>query len=415
MIKQVTSKLAHLTLLAVALYLGGASAAHSAAPHLSFSGFGSAGAVHSSEDQADFTSSIFKPDGAGYSDAWSAAVDSLIGGQVTANFSSRLSGVLQVITEQNYDDTYRPHVEWANIKYQLTPDFSVRAGRTQLPTLLVSATRKVAFTYPWVRPPPEVYLLAPVTASDGVDVSYHVRSGEITNIFQARYGKLDARLPNDGGDIWARQVLGLTYTGEYHDVTVHVSYEPSQVTLDGINPLFDAFRQFGAQGIAIADKYEVDDNAVSVTTLGASYDPGEWFVMGEAAHLASHSFIGNRTGWYLGGGYRLGTFTPYLTYGRAQADTLSDSGLNLSTLPPSLTGTATALNTALNSLLSKHPVQNTLTLGGRWDFMTNAALKLQFDHTDIGSGSSGVLGNLQPGFQSGGKFDLFSATIDFVF
>jgi hypothetical protein len=47
--------------------------------------------------------------------------------------------------------------------------------------------------------------------------------------------------------------------------------------------------------------------------------------------------------------------------------------------------------------------------------MTNAALKLQFDHTDIGSGSSGVLGNLQPGFQSGRKFDLFSATIDFVF
>jgi hypothetical protein len=356
-----------------------------------------------------------KPDGAGYSDAWSAHVDSLIGGQVTANFSPQLSAVLQVISEQNYDNSYQPQVEWANVQYEFTPDFSMRIGRTVLPTLLYSDTRKVAFTYPWVRPPLEVYLLAPVTTSDGVDASYQIRIGEITNTLQARYGKLDAHLPNDNGDIQARHVSGLTYTGEYHAVTVHISYEPNHVTLDGINPLFDAFRQFGPEGIAIADKYEADNVAISVTTLGVRYDPGEWFVMGEAARLVSDSFVGKRTGWYLAGGYRFGAITPYITYGEAKSGNLSDPGLTLSTLPPSLAGTAAALNGALNSLLGQNLDQSTLSIGGRWDFMTNAALKLQFDHTDIGGGSSGVLSNLQPGFQSGGKFDLFSATIDFVF
>jgi hypothetical protein len=89
--------------------------------------------------------------------------------------------------------------------------------------------------------------------------------------------------------------------------------------------------------------------------------------------------------------------------------------LNLSALPPSLAGPAASLNAVLNSLLSTKPVQNTLSIGGRWDFMTNAALKLQYDHTDIGTGSSGVLSNLQLGFQPGGKVNVFSATIDFVF
>ena len=102
-------------------------------PKFVFSGFGTLGVVHSSEDQADFTSTFFKPNGAGYSHAWSGAVDSLLAVQVVAKPTAKLSAVVQVISEQRYDGTYWPHVEWANVKYQFTPDFSVRVGRTVLP------------------------------------------------------------------------------------------------------------------------------------------------------------------------------------------------------------------------------------------------------------------------------------------
>lgn len=407
MIKNISKKLTHIALLATALYAANASASDFEAPMFSFSGFGTLGVVHSNEDQADFTSSILKPNGAGYSRAWSADVDSLIGGQVTANFTPKLSAVLQVIAEQNYDNSYQPHVEWANIKYQFTPDFSVRAGRTVLSSLLFSDTRKVAYTYPWVRPPQEVYRLAPITASDGVDAIYQLHIGDMTNILQAHYGKSDNHLPNDAGDIKSRQSWSLAYTGEYHAVTVHINYGQSHTTLDGLKPIFDGFRQFGPEGIALADKYDIDNKTISVTTIGARYDPGQWFVMGEATQLVTHSVLGKSTGWYLSGGYRLGEFTPYLTYGEATADNLSDPGL----AAPAAAG----LNTALNSILSTKPVQNTLSIGGRWDFMSNTALKLQYDHTDIGVGSSGVLSNVQPGFQSGGTVNVFSATIDFVF
>ncbi len=414
MTEHITRKLTHLSLLAAVLTAGAASADDLDVPPFLFSGFSTLGVVHSSEDQADFTSSISKPNGAGYSHAWSRDVDSLIGGQVTANFSSHLSAVLQVIAEQNDDNSYQPHVEWANIKYQFTPNFSVRAGRTVLPTFMLSDTRKVAYTYPWVRPPLEVYRLVPVSNIDGVEARYRLHTGGITNSFQANYGSVKNPLPGSG-TIKGEQAWSLSYTAEYHAATAHIAYQSAKLTLDSIKPLFDGFRQFGSQGIALADKYDLDNKTFHVLTVGAEYDPGQWFVMTEWGHTEAHSFYGSGTGWYASAGYRLGEFTPYLTYGQAKADNLSDPGLNLSSVPPSLAGTAADLNASLNSLLSTKSVQNTLSIGTRWDFMHNAALKLQYDHTDIGTGSSSVLTNLQPGFQPGGKVNLFSATIDFVF
>ena len=133
------------------------------------------------------------------------------------------------------------------------------------------------------------------------------------------------------------------------------------------------------------------------------------------AHTITHSFLGqeNRLVCERRLSAREVHALPYLW--RGEGDNLSDPGLNLSTLPPFLAGPAAGLNAVLNSILSTKPVQNTLSIGGRWDLTRNAALKLQYDHTRIGTGSSGVLSNLQPGFQPGGKVNVLSATMDFVF
>ena len=407
--------LTHTALLLMALCAAGARADDAGTSMFSFSGFGTVGAVHSSEDKADFTASFFKPKGAGYSRSWSADVDSLIGGQITANFTPQLSAILQVIAEQNYDDTYRPHVEWANVRYQRTPDFSVRAGRTVLPTFLLSDTRKVAYTYPWVRPPLEVYGLMPITSSDGVDVSYRLHIGNWANTVQANLGKGKAKLVRNGGIAKFSSGWGISSTAESGPLTARIAYHQFDATMPSVNSFFDSFRQFGPQGDAIAERYDVNGKAFSVVAVGASYDPGAWFVMGEGGRVDSRTTLGKRTAWYASGGYRLGKFTPYVSYARAKAKPLSDPGLDVLALPPSLAEPATVLNAFLNSSLSANPVQNTVSVGGRWDFAKNAALKLQFDHTRLGAGSSGVLSNIQPGFQLGGRLDVFSATVDFVF
>ena len=40
---------------------------------------------------------------------------------------------------------------------------------------------------------------------------------------------------------------------------------------------------------------------------------------------------------------------------------------------------------------------------------------LQVTHSRHGKGSAGTLANVQPSFQPGGRVDVFSATLDFVF
>lgn len=405
-----------IALMAVPLCVLGADTADPASgPSMfSFSAFGTVGEVHSSEDKADFTNSIFQPNGAGYSRSWSPEVDSLIGGQISARITPELSAVLQVIAEQNYDGTYTPHVEWANIKYQLTPDLSVRIGRVELPTFLFSDTRKVGYTYPWVRPPVEVYSLLPITASDGVDASYRANFSDVTNTTQGSDVQSDTPQPHNRGSAIARDSVNISNTTEYKSLTFRVSYQHARLTIASLDSFLDTFRLFGPQGDAIADKYNSDSKIVVTEVIGASYDPGHWFVISEWAHARFNSFLGDNTAWYASGGYRVGKFTPYVTYAHESAASNSDSGLALTGLPPALTGFAGGLNAALNSILEAIPDQSTVSLGARWDFAKHVDLKVQFDHTRLGALSDGTLINIQPGFALGSTVNLFSATVDFV-
>ncbi len=407
-------KSAPFALIAMAMLSTGVRAEDSGTPMYSFSGFGTLGIVHSSENQADFVSNQLKPNGAGYTRNWSPTVDSLLGAQVTATFAPQISAVLQVISEQNYDGSWTPHVEWANLKYEFTPDFSIRGGRIVQPAFLVSDYRKVGYAIPWVRPPIEVYSLVPISNSDGVDATYRVHVGAMTATLQGIFGKTEPTFPT--GDVTAKDLWAVSLTAVQGAATGHVTVQRTRVTVESLQPLFDGFRQFGPEGAAIADKYESDGTPFDFFGLGGMYDPGQWFVMAEWGHANSHSVVGNRTAWYGSVGYRIGAFTPYLIYAQARSiGNTSDPGLTLSGLPPSLVGPAAALNAGLNLALQSIPVQNSFSVGTRWDIAKDVDLKLQFDRVHIGAGSRGTLTNLQPGFQPGGRLSVFSATFDFVF
>jgi hypothetical protein len=387
-------------------------------PMFSFDGFGTLGAVHSSEDNAEFTGSGLTPTGAGFGHSWSAAVDSLIAAQLTASMTSKLSAVVQLVSEQNYDDTYTPDMEWANVKYQFTPDFDVRIGRTALPVFMLTDTRLINYASPWVRLPIELYDLVPVRSNDGVDASYRMPIGAGANTVQFTAGGSDTRFPSGGssGTIHARGLRTLADTFEDDYATVRVTYGRSHVTIAEFDPLFEEFRQFGPQGGAIADRYSVDSRVVNFVGLGVSYDPGNWFVMSELGHFSSHSLPGDDTGWYISGGPRLGRFTLFATYAARKVESnRSDPGLTVTGLPPPEAIAAAELNAILNEELASIAVQRTMSSGVRWDFVKNLDFKLQVDHTRIGAGSSGILQDLQPDFKPGGTVNLISAALDFVF
>jgi hypothetical protein len=334
---------------------------------LSFSGFGTLGEVNSSEVQADFLSNAgtLVPNGAGHTREWSPDVDSRLGAQVAASLTSQLTAVVQVVSEQRANNSFAPGIEWANIKYAFSPDFSVGVGRTVLPAFLTSDYRLVGFANPWVRPPIEVYSLLPITSNDGVDVTYRFHSGDIINTLQGVFGSKDSDAVG-GGTVKARDTIDLSDSVEYGALTLHSTYHQVKVALPGTQSF-----------------------PIKLVALGGDYDPGTWFVMGEWAANRSVAF-GDSDGWYVTGGYRIKQFTPYVTYSRLLP--LTNPGLGFPAAG-----------------------QRNESAGIRWDFHKNFDLKLQLDHINLDAGSAGTLGNIQPGFRPGEKVDVTSVTVDFVY
>jgi hypothetical protein len=401
------------------LAAAGIACAQEAGP-VRFSGYGTFGVVRSDNDRADYLADAFKPNGPGYSREWSADVDSRIGAQLSVALSPRLTAVVQVLAQQRYDNSYRPGVEWANLKYDVTPELSVRVGRVVLPAFMVTDSRRVGYANPWVRPPVEMYSLVPVATNDGMDASLRLPMLSLTNTLQVTAGGSTSKFPDasgfDAGEARARRLLTVADTLEHGPTQLRLVYGRADLTIAALAPLFDIYRQLGPAGLQIVDRYDLDGKMVDFVGVGLSHDPGEYFVMGEWARFDTRSIVGRKTSWYLSGGVRLGKVTPYVTYARVRSNgPTSDPGVPTTFLPPEIQPLVGLANAVLNERLALVPQQDTLSIGLRWDALKNLALKVQVDDVRLRHGSPGTFGHVQPGFIESGKARLFSVAADFVF
>ena len=401
--------------LALACTMPAAVAADAEPGNWKLSGFGTLGMVHANTDDADFTSSVLKFNGAGASGRWSGDVDTRLGVQLDVALATQWSAVLQVVSEQRFNDSYRPQVEWANLKYQVTPDIALRVGRVALPVFMAAEHRKVGYVYSAVRQPTEVSGGVPITSSDGADLSWRWRTGELRHTTRLQYGRNDMSL-NEETRLHARRILALTHSIDVGAFSARASAIGADVTVNVADALFNGLKQFGPAGLALADRYSVDHKRISLVALGMEYDQGTWFVNAEGGRQRSQSMLGTNVGYALGAGYRWRAFTPYIGYSavRAQGETRT-TGLPLTGLPPPLAGAAAQLNAGLNQLLTSLPEQSTASVGVRWDAFENIALKFQFERVTPHNDSRGMLFNVQPGFVSDRTIDVTSLTLDFVF
>jgi hypothetical protein len=323
--------------------------------------------------------------------------------------------VVQVVLEHNLTNSYSPKVEWANIKYQATPDLSLRLGRIALPLFLAADYRKAGYALPWVRPPVELYAALPVSNSDGVDASYRWSAMGMRNETQVLFGRTSAAL-SDKMDARATGLAGISHTSRLGNLRLNATVMQGTLHMQVAPELIAGLRQFGAAGASLAGRYETDGKRATVIGAGINYDPGAWFLMAEAGRVNARSMLGDKTAGYISGGYRFGELTPYGVFSRVVSNTANSvDGLPLTGLPPTVAAQARALNAGLNGILSMIAVQDSASVGLRWDCLPSTALKLQYDAVKPKGGSSGTLNNVQPGFRSGQRFGVTSVVVDFVF
>lgn len=335
-----------------------------------FSGFGTLGVTHSSLDTADYTTGYFQNKGAGFSSRYNLSDDTKVGAQVNVQFTSKLSAVIQVISQEGYNNSYAPSLEWANIKYAFTPDFSVRVGRIALPSFLSGDYRNVGYANPWAHVPIETYSLLPVTNSDGADASYKLHFGKLDNTIQVLYGRTTAHVPNPTGPVklTGSNIFGVFDTVERGALTARIGYEQAHIAL---GPL--------------------PEMPLTFYSVGVDYDPGNWFVQGEWSHAKVPGLTPGYQSWYVIGGYCIKKFTPYVMYS-------SKHSLGGSTVTS-----------------SSDQGQRDYSVGVRWDVYKNMALKLQYDRVVLSDNSAGLFINQQANFAFGSSANVVSAVLDFVF
>lgn len=359
-----------------------ADATETGTPILKLGGVGTLGVTHSSQNMGDYVLDSTIPEGAGRSHDWAAGNDSRIGVQMTANFTPEISAVLQLISEYQANNTYRPTTEWANIKYAITPNSYIRVGRIALPTFINSDSRKVGYSYPWIHPPVDLYRQLAITNSDGINVMYRFEIGEAQNSIKAIYGSNTLERPTSIST--SRGMWGVFDTLEYGSASFLIGYQKRESS---------TFRLITGVTEAWIPNSDL--------SIGASYDPGDWFVMSEWIQRQSTIKV---DAMYISAGLRVDKFTPYLTYSQGSQGSL---------LPDFAAQTA---STYQNAVQLAQRSQSTVSLGTRWDFLRNTDLKLQYDRIQLSDYSNGYLTNVPTGTNLyGTNFHLISAAIDFVF
>lgn len=224
--------------------------------------------------------------------------DTIAGIQFDYKLDDRLDAVVQ-LQAQGRDD-YDVDTSWAFLRYKLTPDTNIRAGRMIAPLYLYADSLDVGFTYPWVRPPTEMY----GTTSQhytGVDVIHNFHFGDWNNSVQAIYGDFDTTI--SGTNANADYLAGLALT---------VNNDAWTLRAAGFH-----FEGFGLD--APAPLGFVSGN-LDYYSGSIRYDNGSLLVLAEARQIAPHGdleiLLGNSDGFYSTVGYQFGDFMPYATWGK---------------------------------------------------------------------------------------------------
>jgi hypothetical protein len=427
---------------ALALYGAAAMADDSSASRFgdmfSVRGFGTVGVVHSSEDKADFVTNVLNSwEGAGATNSWSADVDSKLGLQIDAKLTERLSAVVQFISEDQMQNSwtddlnprFRPYLEWANLKYQVTDALSVRVGRIVLPLQMQTEARKVGYASHWVRPPSEIYAFIPFTGSDGADLTYRKQFSGVTHTVNVHHGKQSVAKGN--GIVIHPEFTGINYTVEKGDLMVRAAYARLEADLyRAAAPISAAMQNYeramsalpgGMGAAAVAESARLRsvymDSVLEVDNydIGMTYDPGQWFVTSELYATRTVALTPTTTAGYVSGGVRWNSLTPYATYSRLKQELRKEPLLPTAGLPaPAAAGTA-GLNGVLGGVLNSDVSQQTYAVGLRWDFMANLDAKFQYQHIQLDDGSKGMYKGHLPGFELGSNANVVSLAVDFVF
>lgn len=320
------------------------------------SGFASAN-YHLTDEPIPFNGE----EGKGHDDQGSYA-----GTRLGVNFNAKINDKFKFASQlfgTKEEDNYAVHVDWAFGTLNLTDGLDLRAGKLKFPIGLVNEYIDVGYAYPWLHAPASFYSEAGANlngpqvtreAYSGASLLWTVDAGDWIFEFDLFNGEVNLEGTN------VRKLNGLVINANWDDELMIelATYEGTMrnVSVDnavsGGTPWQNML--FIMQGNMEGAKHSVD-------SFGLKLDKNNILFMYELANVEMGDLTPmEATGWYATLGYQMGKFLPHLTLENYQQ------------------GDGTG---------PFDDDQDTTTLGLRWDYISNVAIKFEVSQIKLNQGN----------------------------
>jgi len=327
--------------------------------------------------------------------------DSILGLQTSFRLTERADVTAQ-LTAKGLDD-FQLEADWAFLRYQVTDRTSFRAGKLRLPLYLFSESLEVGFSYPWVRPPQEVYQI-PIFNYEGVDSIFTLPVNDWVHKVQVFMGE-------DSGDTYdTNTFIGGNITSFYDAWTFRLSAYRYDVTIK-------------ESDVIPATPFASKDN--KYFTFATNYDDGNWLFISEISAFEvpdDTPFFRSTDAGYITVGKYFGKLLPHFTYAKTYSKEEPDLQAILSR-----SFSASELDFFNNRLFANTDptifTGESYTLGLRYSLAESSSIKLEWKrYTDMDGTASiwnrlRLIPNLDEPLTSTGIDDInvYSLAIDTVF
>jgi len=289
-------------------------------------------------------------------------------------------------------EEYSAEFAWFYATYTVTDNSSIRFGRLKVPIFMVSNYIDIGHAYPWVTPPPEAYSINVIDSNDGLEYIFESDLFGSTFLFNTYVGsdKNKHNLSpsyinsNDNTKI-PKYETGDKIQFDAHDIFgLEISFATDYVT----------FRASHNQAIIDSEELSISGARMSFGGFGIIIDVSNFVLYAEAVHRFStdemQAAFPDQNSEYVTLGYKISKFMPYVTYASIdKGKKKTKYGL----------------------------IQESTSLGLRYDVNTKMAIKLQATQTKPGfeTGDIGRYGLYDQEIKAGEEPNVYSMSFDILF
>lgn len=287
------------------------------------------------------------------------------------------------------NDSFDIDTEWLYLKQDLGAGFNAQIGRIRFPAFADSEVQYIGNTYPWIRPPAEVYSVLPLSNIDGVSVNHQAFLGDWTIDSKALLWG-EATVPSLGSSLTLENTRGLVVNAGLDALSLRFGVFKAKETIN-INAR-------AGDGLLTSNLSATFGDELTYYTSGIRYDNSVVYASAEGVQIVSDKdILDENRNWNLTLGYYIGDLLVYAGQSKTNVTNPSEMAANLRTV---LAGnTVTVSNSPFPvpasflaaRFLNRH--QNTYLVGAKYDISSKTSLKFQAQFLNDFENTQGNFGN----------------------